>query len=503
MATYAGTAANDSWTVVNPGTFSLDGLGGTDTLYLGTSLRSSYNITRSADGAVHVDSVSGASAALHATLYNMETLVFNNKRDTLDLTTYFGGADTTPPTVSITDNVAGTTSGNITYALAFSENVTGLAASDFTVANGSVVSVSGSGASYAVVVAPNLNAQGSIALTLNAGAVTDAAGNANAAANAAAQAIDTLAPTLTGISPANQATGVAPGADIVVSFSETIQRGTGVITLKDGSGATVASYDAATSGNLGVSGNALTINPTADLVAGAVYTVVFGAGAVKDSVGNALASGGSSTFTTAIDSNNPKLSGTSGNDVFTAGSTTIAFDGLAGIDTVNFAKAHSAYTVTPTATGFSVSDGSAVDMLTSIERLHFADRSLALDLGGHAGDAAKILGAVFGKSSLQNAQYVGIGLSLLDGGTTYENLMQLALNARLGANASHTAVVDLLYANVMGSAPSAAEEAYFVGLLDSGAVTPAALGVMAANTDFNQLHIDLVGLAHTGIAFVG
>jgi methionine-rich copper-binding protein CopC len=502
MATYTGTAANDSWTVVNPGTFSLDGLGGTDTLYLGTSLRSSYTITKSADGAVHVDSISGASGALHATLYNMEVLVFNSKRDTLDLTTYFGGADTTPPTVSITDNVAGTTNGNVTYALAFSENVTGLAANDFTVANGSVVSVSGSGASYSVVVAPNLNTQGSISLTLNAGAVTDAAGNPNVAANAAAQAIDTLAPTVTGISPAAQATGVAVGANIVVNFSEAIQRGTGVITLKDGAGATVASYDAATSGNLSVSGSALTINPTADLAAGAVYSVVLAAGAVKDSLGNALATGGSTTFTTAVDPANPKLSGTSGNDVFNAGSTTISFDGLAGIDTVNFAKAHSAYTVTPTATGFTVSDGTAVDNLANIERLHFTDTSLALDLSGHAGDTAKILGAVFGSSSLQNPQYVGIGLSLLDGGTSYESLMQLALNVRLGANASHAAVVDLLYTNVVGSAPPAGDEAYYVGLLDSGALTPAALAVLAANTDMNQSHIDLVGLAHTGIAFV-
>jgi len=86
---YKGTSNNDSWTVVNPGTFTLDGLEGTDTLYLGTSLRSSYTITQSSDGAVHVDSVSGASGILHATLYNMEKLVFASGRDTLDLTALF------------------------------------------------------------------------------------------------------------------------------------------------------------------------------------------------------------------------------------------------------------------------------------------------------------------------------------------------------------------------------------------------------------------------------
>lgn len=89
MATYTGTAGNDSWTVISPGTFSLDGLGGIDTLSLGTELRSSYSITKASDGSVHVDSISGASGVLHATLYNMETLTFNSNRDTLDLRTYF------------------------------------------------------------------------------------------------------------------------------------------------------------------------------------------------------------------------------------------------------------------------------------------------------------------------------------------------------------------------------------------------------------------------------
>jgi hypothetical protein len=75
--------------LVTPGTFTLDGLDGVDTLNMGTSLRSSYVFTKTADGAVHVDSVSGASGVLHATLYNMELLVFNSKKDTLDLRTYF------------------------------------------------------------------------------------------------------------------------------------------------------------------------------------------------------------------------------------------------------------------------------------------------------------------------------------------------------------------------------------------------------------------------------
>lgn len=90
MATIFGTAGNDTWRVVAANAFTLDGLGGIDTLDLGTSLRSNYTITKAADGAIHLDTVSGASAALHATLYNVEKLVFNDRADTLDLTAYFG-----------------------------------------------------------------------------------------------------------------------------------------------------------------------------------------------------------------------------------------------------------------------------------------------------------------------------------------------------------------------------------------------------------------------------
>lgn len=503
MPTYTGTSGNDSWTVINPGTFTLDGLGGADTLYLGTSLRTDYTITKSGDGAVHIDSVSGASAKLHATLYNMETLVFNNKRDTLDLATYFG--DTTPPTVTITDNVPGTGAGNITYALAFSENVTGLTASDFTVANGSVVSVSGSGASYSVVVAPNAGTEGTLSLTLRAASVSDAAGNANAAATtAAAQPIDTKGPTVTASTPVVSATEVEVGANIVITFNEAIQRGAGAIVLRDASGAAVASWDAATSANLAVAGNVLTINPSADLGAGTGYRVEFPAGSLKDLAGNAWTGSTALQFSTAGKAVQSFV-GTAANDTFTVPVGVSTADGQGGIDKLVFAQPRGAYTLKSTATGFVVNagDGSITIDFSHIERLQFSDTKLALDLNGNAGLVAKVLGAVFGAGAVAQADYVGIGLQLADSGSSYAGLMQLALDARLGAGASHKAVVDLLWGNIVGGAPSAGDEAYYVSLLDSNALTPAALGVLAAETDFNLQRIDLVGLSQSGLPYIG
>ncbi len=185
----------------------------------------------------------------------------------------------------------------------------------------------------------------------------------------------------------------------------------------------------------------------------------------------------------------------------TAGADTLV--GNAGIDTAVFNGARANYTLLRSSTTTTVSSSTeGTDTLSSVERLKFSDKSVALDLSGNAGTTARILGAVFGREGLANKQYVGIGLQLLDAGTSYTALMQAALAARLGNGASNTAVVNLLYTNVIGTAPGAADLALYKGLLDSGAMSQAALGVLAADTSFNATNINLVGLASTGIEYV-
>ena len=80
MSTTTGTAGDDAWVVVSAGTFTLNGAAGIDTLFLGTSLASDYRVSTASDG-VHVDSISAASSPLHATLQNMEVLVYNTGHD--------------------------------------------------------------------------------------------------------------------------------------------------------------------------------------------------------------------------------------------------------------------------------------------------------------------------------------------------------------------------------------------------------------------------------------
>ena len=197
------------------------------------------------------------------------------------------------------------------------------------------------------------------------------------------------------------------------------------------------------------------------------------------------------------------ISGAAGNDTLEGNSGDDELEGGPGIDIAAYGATRAGATFSATSTGYTVASAlDGTDMLTHIERLKLSDISVALDLAGNAGTVAKILGAVFGPAEVYNEVYAGIGLYYIDGGMTYESLMQLAIDARLGAGASHQAVVDVLYTNVVGVPPGDADRAYFVGLLDSGAYTVAGLGVMAADIDFNLANINLVGLAQQGLEYV-
>ena len=164
--------------------------------------------------------------------------------------------------------------------------------------------------------------------------------------------------------------------------------------------------------------------------------------------------------------------------------------------------ARSAYTLLQSSAGvFSIEkpNSAGIDALPDTERLQFSNLRLALDLDGAAGQTAKLLGAVFGVGSLANKQFVGIGLSLLDSGTSYEQLAAMAVAAT--GTTSPAGVVALLWTNLVGSAPTATQAAPFVALLNGG-MTVGALTVLAADHSLNTSQINLVGLAQTGIEFV-
>ncbi len=177
---------------------------------------------------------------------------------------------------------------------------------------------------------------------LDAGSIQDFSGNSYAGNTiykfTTGAAPDTLAPTVTAFSPSDEATAVDIGANVVVTFSEAIQRGVGSISLKKADGTTIATY-VQSSTEVTVSDSTLTINPTADLNYSTGYKVEFAAGSVQDLAGNNYAGISTYNFTTAKAINYaPQASSRS----FTTEEDTAKIGALAGTDaegsTLTFAK---------------------------------------------------------------------------------------------------------------------------------------------------------------------
>lgn len=99
---------------------------------------------------------------------------------------------------------------------------------------------------------------------------------------------DTAAPTLLSAQPLDEASGVATAADLVLSFSEPIAKGSGSITLKGLDGAADVVINVSSS-EVAISGSTLTVNPAGTLAAGKQYAVHIAAGAITDVAGNAYA----------------------------------------------------------------------------------------------------------------------------------------------------------------------------------------------------------------------
>jgi hypothetical protein len=128
---------------------------------------------------------------------------------------------------------------------------------------------------------------------------TDAAGNTDASPATRTWTVDAAVPTVTGVAPAEGATGVPASTNVAATFSEAMNattiNGTTFTLIRQGTATPVAAtvtYDAASKRAI--------LNPSADLVEQATYTATLkgGTSGVKNLAGNALAADKSWSFTT-------------------------------------------------------------------------------------------------------------------------------------------------------------------------------------------------------------
>jgi len=175
----------------------------------------------------------------------------------------------------------------------------------FAAATSSRLSISGN----TLTIDPTNNLAGSTHyfLAISAGAVKDLNGNSFAENGLYDFTTVDTPPSVTAFNPLDGTTDVPVTANIILTFSESIQRGSGNIVLKNAAGTVVETFDATSSNRLTILGNTLTIDPTYSLAGDTQYFLTVPFGSIKDLSGNSYAGSSSYDFTT-VETEPPHLS---------------------------------------------------------------------------------------------------------------------------------------------------------------------------------------------------
>lgn len=144
---------------------------------------------------------------------------------------------------------------------------------------------------------------------------------------------DTTAPIGIHSIPSDGETDASITDNIIYTFDEDIQRGTGNIVLKTASGTTIEIFDASTSNNLSISGSKLIIDPTNILTHDTNFYLEFSSGTIKDLAGNTFY--GTTTYDFTTIQKNQIIHGTNDNDTLTGGAGNDILYGFKGNDTIN------------------------------------------------------------------------------------------------------------------------------------------------------------------------
>ncbi len=143
---------------------------------------------------------------------------------------------------------------------------------------------------------------------------------------------DEIVPTLLSSTPADNASGILVGADLVLTFSEAVQAGAGAVSIYDANGNLFERFEASA---LAFSGAVVTINPTVNLVKDASYYVQIEHDAVMDLAGNEFAGiADTTTLNFSTETSITVITGTSRNDRLSGTSRNDLIQGLGGNDSI-------------------------------------------------------------------------------------------------------------------------------------------------------------------------
>ncbi|MCR6653487.1 MAG: tandem-95 repeat protein [Cellvibrionaceae bacterium] len=131
-------------------------------------------------------------------------------------------------------------------------------------------------------------------LAANSGTIRDATGNnlaltLNSVGSTSSVLVDAVLPTLVSLSPADNSLAVAPNANLVITLSEGIALGAGVIAIYDSEDVLFTSIDVTNHDDqLSITDATLTIDLAANLLEDESYYVQIASGAITDLAGNAF-----------------------------------------------------------------------------------------------------------------------------------------------------------------------------------------------------------------------
>jgi hypothetical protein len=308
-------------TGVSGGATSAEAIQGTGVVTVNAELGSAISVTFTNGAATVTKSLTGTGAAQAVTLLAGDLTTLGNgtisvaasATDVAGNTSALGNSsftlDTVAPTAAVSTVVFSADTGSSTsdfITKTAAQTITGtLSAATVT---GDIVKISlDNGTTWNTATHTIGSTTYSYAGTLTASntlqvRVEDAAGNFSTA-KSQAYTLDNANPTVSTFSPTDNQSGVSKSGDIVITFAENIDLGTGSITIRADSsgGSTFEAYDVAKNpSNLSISGATLTINPSNTLSSTTTYYVVISSTAITDIAGNAYAGTSSYNFATPI-----------------------------------------------------------------------------------------------------------------------------------------------------------------------------------------------------------
>ncbi|WP_212761035.1 DUF4214 domain-containing protein [Telluria aromaticivorans] len=197
--------------------------------------------------------------------------------------------------------------------------------------------------------------------------------------------------------------------------------------------------------------------------------------------------------------------GGAGNDLVSLLGGSHRIDGGIGLDVVKLAGLRADATVKAgaTAPAFTVTDKSgATNQLVNVERIVFADGTLALDIDGNAGQAYRLYQAAFNRTP--DGGGLGYWIGTMDKGSSLDSVAANFINSAefkgiYGVNPTSQQLVARFYENILHRAPEAAGLAYWSDLLERRAATVAE--VLADISESGENKAALVGVIGNGFGF--